>query len=103
MGIDQLFVGRRRRREDAEPGERIRALERGQDAGGNRRPAHAVKTVAASDDLAVELDIFAAAANLTLGALESTADTATSLTSNMISPPASMRARIRSLTTSCCP
>ncbi len=41
--------------EDAEPRERILALERAEDAGGNARAADAVKAVAACDDVALEL------------------------------------------------
>src|ERR1700681_728053 len=60
VGVDQLVMGGRRGGQDAEPGERIRALERGEHAGGNRTPAHALKTVAAGDNVARELDLLAA-------------------------------------------
>src|ERR1700681_4205988 len=59
VGVDQLIMGGRRDGQDAEPCERIRALEGGEHASGNRWPAHAVKTVAAGDDVAYELDLLA--------------------------------------------
>src|ERR1700730_6353422 len=60
-------MGGRRGGQDAKPCERIRALEDRKHAGGNRWPAHAVKTVAAGDDVAHELDLLAVSNERDLG------------------------------------
>ena len=54
MRVDELVVRRRDRGQDPEPAERVLAREGPQNAVGNRRPADAVKTVAPSDDVALE-------------------------------------------------
>src|SRR6202790_2535596 len=51
VGVDQLVMGGRRGGQDAEPCERIRALECGEHAGGNRWPAPRVKTATDGDDV----------------------------------------------------
>ncbi len=53
--VDQLFVRRRRFTQDAEPAERIDAVVAGQHAGREARPADAVKPVAATDEVALDL------------------------------------------------
>src|SRR5437764_8827048 len=59
IGIDQLVIGRRRFRQDADPAERIFAIVDPERIGGNARPANAVKAVAAGDEIAIELLEFA--------------------------------------------
>ena len=51
-GVDQLLRGRRRGRQDAEPGERIDPLEDLEHAVRHARPADAVEAVAAGDEVA---------------------------------------------------
>ena len=55
VGIDQLVIRRRRLRQNAEPAERIIALEHAEHAVGNARPADAVEAVAAGDEVAIDL------------------------------------------------
>ena len=58
--VDELVGGRRRLGENPEPAERVDALVDGEHAGWNRRPADAVKAIAAGDEIAVNL-VFGAA------------------------------------------
>ena len=55
VGVDQFVIRRRRLRQDAEPAERIVALEHAEHAVGKARPADAVETVAAGDEVAFDL------------------------------------------------
>ena len=64
VGVDEFFRRRRRFGENAQPAERIHAIESGENAFGQRRAADAMITVAASDEIADEfarLAVFAKA------------------------------------------
>src|SRR5262249_1080328 len=59
LGIDQLVFGRRRLGQTPDPAERIFAIIGRERGGRNARPANAVKTVAAADEVAAELFLLA--------------------------------------------
>ncbi len=64
VGVDEFFRGRRGFGENAQPGERIHAIESGEHAFGYRRAADAMKAVAAGDEIAdqfARLAVFAKA------------------------------------------
>ena len=67
--VDQLVVGRRRLRDDAEPAERIDPVVFRKRAGRKARPADAVEAVAAGDDVAIDLLRFAAVLPLSNGVM----------------------------------
>src|SRR5262245_66499493 len=55
IGVDQLFVGRRRLQENAHPAERIFAVVDRQHARRDARPADAMEAVTAADEIASDL------------------------------------------------
>src|SRR5215472_3896966 len=55
MGVDELLRGRRRFRQDAEPGEGIEALIEGDLASGHHAAANAMGAIAAGDEVAGDL------------------------------------------------
>ena len=59
-GVNQLFRGWLDLGENSEPCERVDAVELGEHAGRDRRPAYAVKAVASGDEIALQLDGLAA-------------------------------------------
>ena len=62
IGVDQFVFGRRRFGQDPDPAERIFAIIGRERGGRNARPANAVKTVAAADEVAGELFLLAVVA-----------------------------------------
>ena len=105
VGVDQLVRGRRRLRQDAEPGERIDALEDGQHARRNRRPADAMEAVAAGDEVAVRARCASPSVRKRMQRLSASksCDARLPRPRTRIAPPSASRAAIRSFTTSCWP
>src|SRR6516164_8406686 len=66
IGVDQLVFGRRRFGQDPDPAERIFAIIGRERGGRNARPANAVKTVAAADEVAGKLSVRAVVAEADL-------------------------------------
>src|SRR5262249_11656641 len=55
VGVDQFMIGRRRFRQDTEPAKRIFAFENPKDALGETRPANSMETIAAGNEIAIDL------------------------------------------------
>ena len=101
--IDQLLGHRRRLGEDAEPAERVDALMRGDRSCRHALAADAVKAVAASDEVAVDLQRVAAGAAghpRLVGEDVVQADLARGVD---VFAPAAARPSMRSLVISVCP